>query len=255
MKFLARLEVSFLMIKPDSQPITTLKMVQLSIAHGMSPVSPIGFVFFGQLLARLGYIQDGCHYVKIARKMLDRFGTKDIAGEVFAISTQIMCFVQPVQATLESHVQGHTIAMAAGDTHGALVNSALFPSTSFWAGTKLHVCKERFDHACRLMEERGNLTLLAHTIQMKKWFNQLMGLDEESTKPAADSARSNLDQAAQDLQKTNPHASYTFYYQNMYITFVLRDYDQMKAFAEKYFAFNLRSWSLLFIHTAHTLCK
>ena len=87
------------MIKPASQPITTLKMVQLSLAHGMSPVSPIGFVFFGQLLARLGYIQDGCHYVKIARKMLDRFGTKEIAGEVFAVSTQIMCFVQPVQAT------------------------------------------------------------------------------------------------------------------------------------------------------------
>lgn len=105
------------------------------------------------------------------------------------------------------------------------------------------------------MEERGNLTFLAHTIQMKKWFNRLMGLDEESTKPAADSAISNFDQAAQDLQKTNPHASYTFYLQNMYITFVLRDYDQMKAFAEKYFAFNLHSWTLLFIHTAHTLCK
>lgn len=243
------------MIKPASQPITTLKMVQLSIAHGMSPVSPIGFVFFGQLLARLWYIKDGCHYVKIALKMLDKFGTKEIAGEVIAIATQIKCFVQPVQATLESHLQGHTIAMAAGDTHGALLNSALIPGTMFWAGTKMHVFKERLDHICRVMEERGNLTFLAHVIQTKKWCIGLMGLDEESTKPAADNARSNLDQAAQELHKTNPHASYTFYFQNMFITFLLRDYDQMKAFAEKFFSFNLRSWSLLFIHAAHTFCK
>ena len=56
LKFLARLGLSYQMINLSAQPIVTLKMVQLSIAHGMSPVSSIGFTHFGQLLVLLGNV-------------------------------------------------------------------------------------------------------------------------------------------------------------------------------------------------------
>ncbi|KAL7528135.1 hypothetical protein ACHAXR_007195, partial [Thalassiosira sp. AJA248-18] len=252
MKFYARLESSFQMIKPAAQPIVTLKMVQLSIAHGMSPMSPIGFVYFGQLLVRLGNVKEGCHCVKIARMLLDRLGSKEVAGEVIAIGTQLMCFVEPVQAAQELHVQGKANAMASGDTHGAMWNSVLYVATLFWSGTKLPVCREQYARAHKLMEEHNHLTVLAHLVQMETNVLTLMGEQEDT----AQSSSSNVTeiQHGEDSRKANPHASKTFYFQKMYITFMLREYDQMKDFAEKYFEYNLHSWTIfwtiLYIYTA-----
>ena len=139
MKFLARLELSFQMTKPASQPIVTMKMVQLSIACGMSPLSPIGFTYFGQLLARLGNIQEGYRYVVVGRKMLERIRSMENStemsgeGEVIAQGNQIRCFVDPVQTAVEFHLDGQTAAMASGDTHGALLNSVSSATVHFFS--------------------------------------------------------------------------------------------------------------------------
>ena len=109
MKFLARLELSFQMLKPAAQPIVTLRMVQLSIAHGMSPFSAIGFVHFGNILARLENARDGCRYVKIARMLQEKIGSNEVVGEVIATRTQTLCFTNPLQTTLEDHVQGKSL--------------------------------------------------------------------------------------------------------------------------------------------------
>ncbi|KAL7541084.1 hypothetical protein ACHAXR_010617 [Thalassiosira sp. AJA248-18] len=250
MKFYARLEPSLQQIKPDAQPSITLKMVQLSIAHGMSPMSPIGFTHFGQLLVRLGNVKEGCRCVKIAQRLLDKIGSKEVAGEVIAVGTQIMCFVEPVQATLESYVQGQANALAAGDTHGAMFNIGFYVGTSFWSGMKLPVCRERYARAHKLMEEHNHLTWLAHIIHMETNVLTLMG-EQEDTAQSSGSNGTEI-QLGEDFRKENQHASMTYYFQKMYISFMLREYDQMKDCAEQYFEYNLRSWAILYIFTAET---
>lgn len=250
MKFYARLELSFQMIRPALQPIATMKMVQLTIAHGMSPMSPIGLTYFGQLTARLGDIKEGCRYVKIAMALLDRIGSKEVAGEVIAVGTQIMSFVDPVQATLEFHVQGQASAMSTGNIHAALLNCALHVATSFWAGTKLPVCKKLFDNACRIMREHGHLTFLSHIINMEKYFLLLMNTEGNTDQTSSFSAAEM--QAARDLQEVNPSVGLSAYLQKMYLSFMVREYEHTKALAEKYFDFNVLSWTLSYYHTAQS---
>ena len=122
MKFYGRCEVIFHMIKPWVLPIITLKMVQLSISQGMSPLSPVGFVHFGKLIASLGYFNEACRYADISRKLLDKAGTKEVAGEIYAMSTSMMCFREPVQSAAEFYTEGITTALAAGDTVYASLN-------------------------------------------------------------------------------------------------------------------------------------
>jgi len=105
-----------------SQPIITLKMVNLSISHGMSHDSPVGFAYYGVLLALYGDIREGYHYVKIARQLLGRIGSKEVEGEVIALCTQVMCFVEPLQAVIDYHLEGFTASMAVGDVHNAMYN-------------------------------------------------------------------------------------------------------------------------------------
>lgn len=115
MKFLALLELLTQLTRPSMQPHVTLKLVQLSINFGYSPISPVGFTYFGMLCARLGDIREGYSFVKIGRRLLDRPGYNKVAGEVISMSTQVMCFVEPLQSANEYFLDGHSAAMAAGD--------------------------------------------------------------------------------------------------------------------------------------------
>jgi hypothetical protein len=133
MKFFASLMLSLQYTRPASAPGVTLKIIQLLIDHGISPVSTIGFTYFGQHVATCGDIEEGCRYVKIARKLLDRIGSKEFAGEVIAMGSQLLHFVEPIQLTLEYHNEGYNMAMAAGDMQGAMINRAFFARLHFGA--------------------------------------------------------------------------------------------------------------------------
>ncbi len=80
MKFLAKMEVLMQVARPSFQPIVTLKMVHLSLKHGLSPMSPLAFTYYGMLLASLGNIREGYGYAKIGKKLLARPGYNEVAG-------------------------------------------------------------------------------------------------------------------------------------------------------------------------------
>lgn len=228
-------------------------MVQLSIAYGMSPLTPIAFTYFGHLIGRLGDIKEGCRYVKIAKGLLYSFGSNEVAGSVIAFSTQLLSYVEPQQATVEFHVQGQAIAMAAGDTSSALFNSMLYVSAIFWSGRKLSFCKEQYAHAHKVMAEHGKFSFLAQISQMENNIDRLLtgasGDEDQTTSPTATQI-----QVGQDLIEQNPHAAMVFYFQKMYISFMLREYEPMKEFAEKYFDlidFKLHSWMMIYALSAY----
>jgi len=79
MKVLGKLETGMTQIMPKSAPYVTQHIIQLSLDHGMSPVSPIpiGFAHFGSYMAKLGDISGGYHYVKLARSLLDKVGSRE----------------------------------------------------------------------------------------------------------------------------------------------------------------------------------
>ena len=54
----------------------------------MSPHSPVGFAYFGMLVARLGDVREGYRFTKFARALLDKVGSER-AGEVIYVDTQI----------------------------------------------------------------------------------------------------------------------------------------------------------------------
>ena len=243
---------SFQQIKPKMHPIIPLKMVQLS-TYGMSPFSCVGFVHFGQLLGSMGYIPDGYRYARIGRELFDRIGTKEVAGEVIAISTQMMCFIEPLQATVESHLQGQTLALAAGDTIGELMNTILYNCTLIYSGTKLQVCKEQFDRTLRLVDKHGLLHIRMTISEMGKWFVALMGLTDGDMFNGTDFNAAQT----QDIMKSITHVSLVFSFQNMYVSFMIRSYEETRAFAEGYFYALAKHdpWYLYYFHTVHSFCK
>ncbi|KAL3799122.1 hypothetical protein HJC23_002250 [Cyclotella cryptica] len=247
MQFLAKLENACQEVNPALQPIVTLKMIKLTISHGMSPVSPIAFAYFGGLVANLGNIRGGHRFTRLAKLLLEAMGSTEIAGEVIWLTTEIQCFVEPMQTANEYRIQGQTTAMLAGDIHWAMFNRLSYCIGLLWAGLKLPTVKEAFFKVSRFMREQGHLTTLYYMLSVQRSILTLIG--DENDRSEIDS-----DQLTKEvLENKNRQQLTVFYFQSMYMSFMMGLYDKMKEYAKKYFEFSIKSWWFLMSnHIAHT---
>ncbi|KAL7526202.1 hypothetical protein ACHAXR_004404, partial [Thalassiosira sp. AJA248-18] len=58
-EFLAPISDAKFLVAPSDQPVIVLKMVQLSLEAGMSPLSPVAFALYGSFVASMGDIREG----------------------------------------------------------------------------------------------------------------------------------------------------------------------------------------------------
>jgi tetratricopeptide (TPR) repeat protein len=241
MKFLGKLVTGMTQIMPKSVPYVTERIIQLSLHHGMSPVSPIGFVHFGSCVAKLGDISGGYHYVKLALSLLDEVGSRECAGEVILVGTQVVAYVEPLQAALECHNKGYAAAMASGDVYLAAANFMLSCGSSFVAGVNLQNMQEKYDEAIKFFEERKMVIFMVQLQYVQHSIFKLTGKDEEPKYVSA---------VEQNILATNNSVRTTYYYQKTYISFTFRSYDGTKENIEKYLACIDNTWANLVLYHA-----
>ena len=134
----------------------------------MSPVSPIGFVYFGSLLGKLGNVQLGHKFILLANRVLHKLDAKHIAGEVIGVGIELQCFMEPLLAANERRVEGESAAMMAGDVQWACLSRMLYCFTLLWGGINLSAVHEAMSKSCRFMKEQGHTDL-----QMEKEISYL----------------------------------------------------------------------------------
>ena len=242
MKFLGKLETGMTQIMPKSAPFVAQQIIQLSLSHGMSPVSPIGFVHFGSYIAKLGDISGGYHYVKLALSLLDKVGSRESAGEVICYGTEVRSYVEPLQATLEYHNEGYAAAMTSGDVIQAAVNSMLSCLNSVFAGVNLQLMRDKYAEAVKFVEERKLVVFKVQTQTQQRSVLRLIGTDEEVTQVSAEE---------QNILATNNSVMASYYFQGTYTSFIFRSYDGTKENIEKYLACIGNTWANLFLAHAY----
>jgi len=52
-------------VKPSLIGSVSLRMVELTISQGLTPTAPVAFAYYGETLASMGNITDGCRLGKI----------------------------------------------------------------------------------------------------------------------------------------------------------------------------------------------
>ena len=242
LKFLAKLELGMTQTKPRSVPFVTQKIIELSLTKGMSPMSPIGFVYLGAFVSKRGDISSGYRYVKLALSLLDKVG-RESAGEVICFATQVKIFVEPIQAALEYHEDGYTASMAAGDVFNAMVNKILKTSCIYVAGAKLQTLRDEHEIMMRLAKENNHLIFLVQMKQVQRDVLRLIGSDEEVTIPE----EANLIASNNSVLKTSC-------FRKAYISFMFRSYDDAKEHVLKFFACRENAWAnLMANHINHAL--
>ena len=108
---------------------------------GMCSSSPIGFAYFGNLLAKKGDIKVGQQFVLLADKLLKLNTEKEASGEVLCVKCETEAFTKPLQTLYELRKRAESESLAAGGkplffkcclkNHGLLTSSMNMPDVHF----------------------------------------------------------------------------------------------------------------------------
>ena len=90
--------------------------------------------------------------------------------------TQVVSYVEPLQATLEYHDEGFAAAMAAGDISQSVLNIYFGYISVYYAGVKLQTTREKGDEVVKFMQERRVVTLLLPTQCIQNSVLKLIGI-------------------------------------------------------------------------------
>src|SRR5210317_2540754 len=206
----------------------------------MSPVSPLGFAYFGSIIAKLGDIRGGYHYVKLALSLLDKVGSRESAGEVICVGTHVRTYLEPLQSVLEYFNDGYTAAMTSGDVSMATANRAQTECTSFFSGANLQTMREKYAKMMEMIEETKQVVILVQTLPVQRSIVRLVGSEEKQKYVIEE----------QNIIARNNSALRSYCFQKAYISFIFRSYDDTKIASESYFACSETTWANLFFHHA-----
>ncbi|KAL3793409.1 LOW QUALITY PROTEIN: hypothetical protein HJC23_001857 [Cyclotella cryptica] len=246
MKFLCRLYVAVLQVNPNLVPLIPLKMVEITIEHGMSHLSPIGFAFFGSLVAQLGDLNGGHKFTCIAKSLIDKMMLRDIAGEVLCVSTDILCFIVHFRMAIETRKENEVVALTAGNVTWACYSRLMYVTGTFWSGSKLSVSLEVIDHGRRFVMSRGHLTSDNYLLLLQQSILKLIGNSQSEIIPDDELKQRVLD-------SNNHHALEIYYFQKTYASFMLDNYESMKESAIELFKFSTKPWLLMSNRIFHVL--
>ena len=175
MLFLARLYHCFFMINPEKKPIVIIKMVLITLSHGMSQTSPLSFAWFGSLLGALGHIEEGHRYTKLAKQLIEENSSYESSGEVIGWATQVMCYVEPVQAAVGNFIEGISRSMSSGDTQSAFMNMMFYINEGYCSSLYLPILKRKCLEFHPVMKQHNHANLLSHLIILERHLQLLMG--------------------------------------------------------------------------------
>jgi predicted ATPase len=97
-------------------PELVLKLVQITIQHGLCNVSSVAFGWFGLILAAQGQIQLATNYGELALELLDRFDSKQWLPRVYlCVYGGIFGWHQSMKKAIDPLSQGYHVGIETGD--------------------------------------------------------------------------------------------------------------------------------------------
>jgi predicted ATPase len=217
-----------------SMPIVPLKMIQISLTYGMSPLSPVGFALYGNYLALArGDVEEGYRYVKFSLSLMKRLHSTAHESEILFYSTHTKVRVEPIQSSIEYYTDAYKAAMATGSTRSAIECSFLYDNCSFWSGKKLDVVVDSMNETMKQMNFYKHLVLLALILPIYRIALRLNGQPDTHED---DDLTNSFDETnnEDDITSKLPMHMLTTCFVKFYEGLVFREFDEARDYVQKY---------------------
>jgi len=241
MLFLARLHFCLFFINPEKQPIVTTRMVYFTLSHGMCETSPLAFAFFGSMLGKLGNIEQGYQYTKLAKQLIEENASCESSGLALSTAAQLFCYVEPVQAVVPLFIEACERSMSAGDATNACVTMMCYCNEAYISGLVLPRLKEKCSEARRLMKQLGHSSALSHLVILERHLQSLMGAPWGSDHGIEE-----------EIEEANSHTIFYSLVYNLCNSYMFRMYCTTKIVVQQFLAHNRVDWTLMFLQSEST---
>ena len=145
MTIMSMMSVYAFMAEPELFPHLCLKMVSLSLKHGLSAISTQGFVIYGALLVALDDVDQGYQYGMLALEILNRYkrARAEWLPRTYAnIYGVIAPWKMPISPSLGPLLKAHAVGMETGDLEFSMIAGYLRCQIAYLSGLSLKKIEE-----------------------------------------------------------------------------------------------------------------
>ncbi|CAB9501498.1 expressed unknown protein [Seminavis robusta] len=131
--------------------LIALRLVQLTLKHGLSSVCSASFAFYGAALARAGETNGALRYMKLAFRILDKFPSEAWMGRSLLVSAAtVRSMKEPLRDILPDLMKGHQLGLKCGDLEAGFLCGVLHSTLRIMVGDPLSTVTRRLYHLMQL---------------------------------------------------------------------------------------------------------
>jgi predicted ATPase len=130
-----------LLVRPQLAPFVTLKLMTLTLTHGLSMIAPTAFATYGMLcISGMWDVDSGFRFGELGLELLVRLEVRAYLPRVYvAFYGCIHPWKRPLRDSLEPFLHAHRIGMQTGDMEFSSLNANMYCFVAMDAGVPLDV--------------------------------------------------------------------------------------------------------------------
>jgi len=150
-----------LMLRPELAPLVSMKIVRISLQHGLSPLAAVGYAGFAMFHLSMKRIDAANRFAGLSLKLLEFFGSVEYIPRVYAaVYGVIHPWKNPIRESLEPLLRAHRIGLQTGDLEFAHLCSSSYIFLAYKAGIELNSIMQRWSIARETMVFNQQTTML-----------------------------------------------------------------------------------------------
>eukprot|EP00797_Seminavis_robusta_P033859 Sro798_g204000.2 (631) ;mRNA; r:16609-18501 len=221
--------IYFFISKPLLAPLLAMRMVQITLRHGLSAMSGFGFTSYGLILCSLGKIDEGCRFADLGIELNQLIGGQAWAARVLLMS-HLFSYPSkyPVRLSIDPLLSSFRYGMTTGDTEFAMYGAQFSCHCAMYSSQPLgRVFRDMKVYRETFVAYKQHLVLAYHEVLMQLVAN-LLG--EESRNPSIlDGEFINFEKTLR-FAKAEGHQSlqYELYGLNLVAAFLYQDWERCR---------------------------
>lgn len=175
-----------LLVRPNLSPFVTLKMMKLTLTHGLSFLAPLAFGTYGMLCIQMSDRESALRFGELSVQLLERFQVREYIGRVYAAYYAcIFPWKYPMRDGLGKLLHAHRIGLQTGDVEFSSLCANLWSYLAIDAGIPLNEIEQQWTNFQVTMKTHRQATVFRMSVPCLQTIQYFQGKDVDFSETEA----------------------------------------------------------------------